>query len=36
MLDLEYCLLCKSYQLGACKTPDDAAQCPMAAPPENQ
>ncbi len=29
MLDYEYCELCKSMQLGPCRTPDDAAQCPM-------
>ena len=29
MLDYVYCLLCRSVQLGGCRTPDDAAQCPM-------
>jgi hypothetical protein len=32
MLDREWCLLCQSYQLGPCRTPDDAAQCPMQRP----
>jgi hypothetical protein len=36
MLDREWCLLCKTYQLGPCKTPDDAAQCPMQAPDEDE
>lgn len=32
MLDREWCLLCQSWQLGPCRTPDDAAQCPMQRP----
>lgn len=29
MLDKAWCELCQSYQLGPCRSPDDAAQCPM-------
>jgi hypothetical protein len=29
MLERKYCLLCRTYQLGPCRTPDDALQCPM-------
>jgi hypothetical protein len=32
MLTRDWCLLCQSYQLGPCRTPDDAAQCPMQKP----
>lgn len=32
MMDRDWCELCKTYQLDPCKTPDDAAQCPMQRP----